>query len=348
VKRFAALLSSARGLLAEGAVGADFRARFDDLHPEATPRERARLAQKLRPEFGVLGHALHDPNRYRSCNVAASVLERHPNRDTIVAVKRTPLCASCGYNRQGRCGLMNAVIAKNAASLPATTVRPTVAALLRRETIETPEAERIAAARITPSRKVAALHLRARLTPPDTSAADVQVRADAVRFGALVDPIPASPIITPGVRRNRARAASASRDPATVERQPGDCREERRSRDLAATLKSPGLTIDPAPRYEPGGRSLAITASPHLTLPARERRSRRASVLENDLVLFRRTFERTLVSVRKRFASGRMTAKRAAACLEVLEEAPIHGIRPTRAARHLIGQLALFAGRPGG
>jgi len=159
MKKIKAALRTARALLAKGLLGSDLTEALQETLEVLQPAERAKLAKRLKKEIGILGQIAHDPNIYKNCKVAAIAKKQHPHSHTLIATCRTPMCASCAFNRTGKCSLMGGTLIGSTTDITEKMSNKTAMMLIQDRQLDQQEAVRIASAIIPPSKRVAALHL---------------------------------------------------------------------------------------------------------------------------------------------------------------------------------------------
>jgi hypothetical protein len=196
MNRAKAAIRTARALLAKGFLGQVLTEGIQETHPALTVEERKRVARIVQQEVGILGQAAHDPNQYTSCRKAAQAKEAHPHPHTLIMTYRTPMCASCSFNRKGRCNLMGGMLIEGAKEVPEEAVPRTAKLLVADELLSEVEAGRIVKAKLTPSKRVAGMHLRKEL-PVINTTTDTLAQAESRRVASMMDNSGQSIVIIP-------------------------------------------------------------------------------------------------------------------------------------------------------
>jgi len=157
---FGQALKVARQLLAEGRTGSDLA---DGLHPAVSvlsPQEKRRLAARISREYLILGHAAHDPNIYKTCQAAKEAKESSQDPNLKILTYRTPMCGSCGFNRNASCGLMGGTLIDGPDNVPEKAVHRTADILIANRTLSESEARTVEMGQGNPTSRVAGLHDR--------------------------------------------------------------------------------------------------------------------------------------------------------------------------------------------
>ena len=157
---FGQALKVARQLLAEGRTESDLA---DGLHAAVSvlsPQEKRRLAARISREYLILGHAAHDPNMYRTCQAAKEAKESSQNPNLKILTYRTPMCGSCGFNRNASCGLMGGTLIDGPDNVPEKAVHRTADILIANRTLSESEARTVEMGQGNPTSRVAGLHDR--------------------------------------------------------------------------------------------------------------------------------------------------------------------------------------------
>jgi hypothetical protein len=157
---FGQAVKVARQLLSEGRTGSDLA---KGLHPVASvlsPEEKRRLASRISREYLILGHAAHDPNMYRTCQAAKEAKETSKDPNLKILTYRTPMCGSCGFNRNARCGLMGGTLIDGPDNVPEKAVHKTADILIANRTLGEGEARTVEMGQGNATSRVAGLHDR--------------------------------------------------------------------------------------------------------------------------------------------------------------------------------------------
>jgi hypothetical protein len=157
---FAQAVKVARCLLAEGRTGSDLA---NGLHPVASvlsSEEKRRLASRISREYLILGHAAHDPNMYKTCQAAKEAKENSKDSNLKILTYKTPMCGSCGFNRNACCGLMGGTLIDGPDAVPEKAVHKTADMLIANRTLRESEARVVEMGQGNPTSRVASLHDR--------------------------------------------------------------------------------------------------------------------------------------------------------------------------------------------
>jgi hypothetical protein len=338
---------TARKLLAQGCLGGDLWGQVRTMHPEVPEGVLRRVAQRVAPEVGILGHALVDPKMARSCQAARDGLRHHPHRSTVVAVQQIPACPGCRFRQGKNCGLIGGGVplrlVRGPRDLPEEVVTRTASTLVAEGALAGEVADRVVAASASPARRVAALHRQKGREVPDPSGS-VRDVARSSRTAALLER--ASGATIPGVRRQPPRRGRIAGGPEPT--QPGDARAVRAARQAASLFQGgghPTILAGRAPRRP--REDVTFSRVPRAVVPPQERPTRTAaSSRESGPEDMTTLYMRTLRSARRLLGEGRVSPGVAARLLGGLEDATSQGVRGTRVGRRVARQLALLVGRP--
>jgi len=186
---FGQALKVARQLLAEGRTGSDLA---DGLHPAVSvlsPQEKRRLAARISREYLILGHAAHDPNMYRTCQAAKEAKESSQDPNLKILTYRTPMCGSCGFNRNASCGLMGGTLIDGPDNVPEKAVHRTADILIANRTLNESEARTVEMGQGNPTSRVAGLHDRKlRATAFADEDFGVKARIASRRAASILEP----------------------------------------------------------------------------------------------------------------------------------------------------------------
>lgn len=344
MKRVRAAIRTARALLAQGTLGAALQEGILEAHPGLSPKERARVAKKIRPEVGILGHILHDPNQYNSCRTAAENKANHPNKHRLIVTTRTPMCATCSFNKQGRCGLMGGKLVEGVKDISEETVARTARILVDDGALEQGEASMIQKAAIPPARRAASLTLRTTLPVID---ADVETRAmqSSRRTAAILDHGESSVTVRAGSMKGprRTRNADAQEEAATLVEQPGDQRVARRAMAFGNALRPADFQVDLPDNPEPFRKDVRLAARSTFDVPKFTHGTRTASDEEHQGQI-QVNYDQIINRSAKVMARGDMTAEGAAKIIAKLDTFEQHGAKATRTARKIITQISALCG----
>jgi hypothetical protein len=186
---FVQAVKVARQLLAEGRTGADLA---NGLHPVVSvlsPGEKKRLAARISREYLILGHAAHDPNMYRTCQAAKEAKENSRDPNLKILTYRTPMCSSCGFNRNARCGLMGGMLIDGPDDVPEKAVHKTADILIANRTLNESEARTVEMGRGNATSRVAGLHDRKiKATTFADEDFEVKARIASRRAASIMEP----------------------------------------------------------------------------------------------------------------------------------------------------------------
>lgn len=157
---FGQALKVARQLLAEGSTGSDLADGLHSVVSVLSPGEKKRLAARISREYLILGHAAHDPNLYKTCQAAKEAKESSKDANLKILTYRTPMCGSCGFNRNARCGLMGGMLIDGPDNVPERAVHKTADILIANRVLGENEARTVEMGEGNPTSRVAGLHDR--------------------------------------------------------------------------------------------------------------------------------------------------------------------------------------------
>jgi hypothetical protein len=157
---FGQAVKVARQLLSEGRTGSDLA---EGLHPVVSVLssvEKRKLAARISREYLILGHAAHDPNMYKTCQAAKEAKENSKDSHLKILTYKTPMCGSCGFNRNASCGLMGGTLIDGPNHVPEKAVHRTADILIANRTLGESEARTVEMGQGNPTSRVAGLHDR--------------------------------------------------------------------------------------------------------------------------------------------------------------------------------------------
>ena len=157
---FSQAVKVARQLLAEGRTGADLADGLHSVVSVLSTDEKKRLASRISREYLILGHAAHDPNMYKTCQAAKEAKENSKDPNLKILTYKTPMCGSCGFNRQARCGLMGGTLIDGPDYVPEKAVHKTADILIANRTLNESEARTVEMGQGSATSRVAGLHDR--------------------------------------------------------------------------------------------------------------------------------------------------------------------------------------------
>lgn len=344
MKRVRAAIRTARALLAQGTLGAALQEGIREAHPGLSPKEMVRVSKRIRPEVGILGHILHDPTQYNSCRIAADNKAEHPNKHRLILTARTPMCATCSFNKQGRCGLMGGKLVDNAQDISEETVARTARILVDDGALDQGEASMIQRASIPPARRAASLLLRTTLPVIDV---EVETRAMQAsrRTAAMLDPAESSVTVRAGRMKGprRTRNADAQEEAATLVEQPGDQRVARRAAAFGEALRPADFQVNLPDSPEPFRKDVRLAAQSSFDIPEFTHGTRTASDDEHQDQI-QLTYNKIISRSSQVMARGDMTTEGASKAIAKLDTLEQHGAKASRTARKIITQISALCG----
>jgi hypothetical protein len=186
---FVQAVKVARQLLAEGRTGSDLA---NGLHPVASilsPEEKRKLASRISREYLILGHAAHDPNMYKTCQAAKEAKENSKDSNLKILTYKTPMCGSCGFNRNARCGLMGGTLIDGPDAVPEKAVHKTADILIANRTLRESEVRVVEMGQGNPTSRVASLHDRKiKATTFVDRDDEIKARIASRRAAAILEP----------------------------------------------------------------------------------------------------------------------------------------------------------------
>jgi hypothetical protein len=157
---FTQAVKVARQLLSEGRTGADLANGLHSVASILSPDEKRRLASRISREYLILGHAAHDPNMFKTCQAAKEAKENSKDPNLKILTYKTPMCGSCGFNRNARCGLMGGTLIDGPDHVPEKAVHKTADILIANRTLGESEARTVEMGQGNATSRVAGLHDR--------------------------------------------------------------------------------------------------------------------------------------------------------------------------------------------
>lgn len=148
----------ARNLMAQGLTGSDLA---DGLRPSASvlsSDDKKILASAISREYFILGQAAHDPNLYKTCQAAKVAKQKSTKPEFKILTYKTPMCASCGLNRSGHCGLMGGRLIAGPDDIPERAVHQTADLISSEESLDQDEVKKISMSRSSSTNRLASLH----------------------------------------------------------------------------------------------------------------------------------------------------------------------------------------------
>jgi hypothetical protein len=160
MSQFGQAVKVARQLLAQGRTGSELA---NGLHPVVSAlssEEKRKLASRISREYLILGHAAHDPNMYKTCQAAKEAKEKSSDFHFKILTYKTPMCNSCGFNRNACCGLMGGTLIDGPDNVPEKAVHKTADILIANRILGESEARIIEMGQGNATSRVASLHDR--------------------------------------------------------------------------------------------------------------------------------------------------------------------------------------------
>lgn len=337
---------SARRILASGKVGKEFREGLRAANPLLPNSILTAATERVRREAGILGHSILDPNLEKSCGDARTAFAKHPHKETILAVYRTPLCASCMHRSNG-CGLIGGTrrlaIIDRVDDVSEGMVRKTASILVGNETISVEAAERMVNVKANPVKKIAALN-RAKYIPEIKTALDAVASANSMRTAASLDTTGQGPVIVPVKKRGNPTARNRDYEGGHETARPGDRKAERASSRVARALQPAGTTIVPVQTAVRARRDVDLGRVARMSTPKIENPRRTASGPDEQSNSLVKTYNSLIRTARHVFARGEMTAEKAGKFYSEIDFLTAQGVRPTALDRRVTRQLSLLVG----
>lgn len=189
---FVQAVKVARQLLSEGRTGADLANGLHSVASVLSPDEKKRLASRISREYLILGHAAHDPNMYKTCQAAMESKkskENFQNSNLKILTYRTPMCGSCGFNRNASCGLMGGTLIDGPDNIPEKAVHRTADILIANRILNENEARTVEMGSGNATSRVAELHDRkVKATTFVDKDFDVKGRISSRRVASILEP----------------------------------------------------------------------------------------------------------------------------------------------------------------
>lgn len=341
-----AIVRTARALMSKGLIGTDLAEAIQENYPNLSPIERRLLTARLKKEIGILGQVAHDPNLFQSCQKAKLAKERHPHVQTLIATYRTPMCATCSWNRKGNCALMGGRLVGGPQSIPESIATKTASILVEEEQISEREAKKILSADLAPGKRAAALHLRKSL-PVLNDAASVSAQAQSRRLSSILYNETKS--FVQSVNRTgprRERNSDSLDQQATLAIQPGDEIVSRRVASLEKVMQTPDFYIDVSGAPQSPRKDVRVSARSPFDLPKPVGKLPKsiAAASDNDAVFMQEQCNQLIAGAAKTLARGDMTAKIAEEMGETLRELQQNGARISQQGQKIVRQLSSMTG----
>jgi len=345
MKKVRSALRTARSLMAQGILGSDLWQGVLDAHSNLTTKERKKLFAAVKKEVGVLGQVLHNPNLYRDCRTAKTAKENHPQPHALLLTQRTPMCASCSFNRQGRCALMGGRLATGPTDVTEEIVIKTAHLLAAEGQLPKSETAKIAKASLPAHKRVAALNLR-KVTAISTPESDTKDRARSRRIAAMMDQNGVSLDVDPARKIGSGRAKNAENVDANAlfAEQPGDKKIAKKARRVAKRLQQ-GETRADLGDASPLRQDIRLANVGCFDIPVFENgRNATVDVNEEHMNHAQHSHDKLVDLSSRLMRAGRMTAAAAEKIGHRLEELRQYGALPTDRQARIARQLYAMSG----
>lgn len=342
-------LRVARQRMASGLTGGELRESLRDVFSQLDPVAVTKLAKRIAKEEFFLGQAAHDPNLYKNCHEARQAKKVSANQNLMVLTYKTSLCASCGYNRKGNCGLMGGKLINSAEDAPEIAVQRTGDIMAAEGEMPVGYATKVASRNdVSPLIRLQTMHKK-RLGgfQKDTSSTDIPAQIKARRVAAILDPAENNAVKGKNLRAPSARKASNSED-FEIEA-PELTANRTASRQVSIfenMMQSPDITVRsrPAPGRQTSRQAEIDPYGSSMTL-AHEDKQASQDVDEDHEEQAQAALHSLSLKSSRLLAQGKMTATLATKLAERIQTMEDFGARhSTRTARVKTQLLALSGG----
>jgi hypothetical protein len=333
--------------MAQGLTGTELA---DGLHPVVSalaPEERRQLAHRISREYMILGHAAHDPNLYKTCRAAKEAKDKSDNPHLKILTYKTPMCGSCGLNRQGSCSLMGGKLIDGPHSIPERAVHSTADMLVASQQMDEGEVREIEMGPESPTARMAYLHerrIRASRYVDDPPDQDIRAYNQSRRAASILEPgesFDATPLKE--FRGSGRRLNAESTDVGVIDDTDDSASDDV---DRFSSMLDDEMDID-VPADLPRERSSQIDMDSYTEtdVPAREKRSSRQASSDTDV---QNDVQSMLFKVARAashlLSEGAMTTRRASTIYSKMDELLDHGARHTDKTARIHRQLNSLGG----
>jgi hypothetical protein len=339
-------LKVARQRMASGLTGRDLKESLQDVFSQLNSVESIRLANRIAKEEYFLGQAAHDPNLYANCNMARKAKQISANKNLMVLTYKTPVCASCTYNRQGNCGLMGGKLIAGPDDTPEIAVQRTGDILSSEGHLSSISAGRLASRTdVSPTVRLQTMHKK-RLGGFSKNEPNVSAQIQARRIASILEPGDGE------TTRGKNLDAPSSRKAANTEKYQlespditSDRTASQRVSFYESIMKSPDLNVISKP--EPGiSRSRKAEVDPYGSTMSLPRESKRENKdIEEDNALQAQTALQNLTLRSSRLlAKGQMTSTLATKIIDRIQVMEDFGARHSSRSEAVKRQLSALSG----
>jgi hypothetical protein len=272
MKPLAQAIQVARTLLAEGKTGSNLADGLRPVVSTLSSADKTRLASLISREYFILGHAAHDPNLYKTCNAAKIAKQKSLNPELKLLTYKTPMCASCGFNRAGSCGLMGGRLVAGPEEVPEKVVHRTADLLIADRVVSQDTGRGIALGSGTATARLANLHFEKTQTQNQVDTSRDQLDFSRSRVAsAMLDPAESEPI-RPLALTGSARKMNAERFGLGSVDEQEDAPVHRTARKINNMIGDDlNIYLPPEPSRVAG--SVDIDGSPDFTIPSFSRQA---------------------------------------------------------------------------
>jgi hypothetical protein len=330
--------------MASGLTGGELMASLKDVFEQLNPRTAQVLKNRIAKEEYFLGQAAHDPNLYKNCHEARQAKKASSNQPFLILTYKTPVCASCGYNRKGNCALMGGKLIESPQETPEVAVQRTADILSTEGQVNQVYASRVASHQALPLLKLQALHKKRLASSKNTNSTDTQDQVRSRRVAAILNPSDPVEVKSKNLRGPSARKAS-NIEGFQIEVEETTGRTASSQKSLGDVFRGSALTVRAKPTP---GRQISPLASidpcPTTNSLSREAKRDNLDLNEENANQAQSSLYRLILQASRRLASGQMTTTLATQLINRIESFEEIGARHNKRTAAIKSQLSALSG----